>query len=307
MGFEERTLGRTGLRVSPIGIGCGFGITGPDVRYAFDRGINYFFFSSDLHHFAYRPSVDGIRSLCGSQSSVREKVVLATVSYVGDPEKLPGVLCDQFHELGVDYIDVFHWGWITEASDGAALFGAVSRVMDGGEDVDAMRKLLHLKATAEEVGVDLKKRGLVRHVGASFHSRAQAAKCLDGPCEVMMLRYNVSHRGAEQDVFPLLTGDQTCDPGIVVFNSAHEGEKYFHQRIEGYPQEYPVPSVPDCYRFALTNPAVDLVLTGVKNRAEVDAALSAVEAGPLTERQMDFMGKYGLIHANKAKIRTPKP
>ena len=105
-GFSARVLGRTGLRVSPLGIGGG--IRSRDLLYAFDRGINYFFYSSDLHHHFYRSSARAIRQLCGSGSRVREQVVLATVSYVNDPEKLFAVLWDQFAELGVDYVDVFY-------------------------------------------------------------------------------------------------------------------------------------------------------------------------------------------------------
>src|SRR5690242_12315537 len=104
--FAMRQLGKTDLQVSPLGIGGGNGISSPDLLYAFDRGVNYIFFSSDLHHFSYRQSVDAIRTLCKQGSAVREKVVLATVSYLNDPEKLPAILSDQFGELGIEYIDV---------------------------------------------------------------------------------------------------------------------------------------------------------------------------------------------------------
>lgn len=115
--FSQRWLGKTNLPVSPLGIGGGTGISSQDLLFAFEQGINYFFYSSDLHHFAYHRSAEALRTLCGRGSAVPEQVILATVSYVNHPGNLPSILLDQFTELGVDYIDVFHWGWITDDAD----------------------------------------------------------------------------------------------------------------------------------------------------------------------------------------------
>ena len=304
-GFSRRTLGRTGLEVSPIGIGGGSMISSEDLLYAFERGVNYYFFSSDMHHFFYRRSVDALRSLCGRGSAVREKVVLATVSYVNDPEKIPGVLVDQFTELDIDYIDVFHWGWITDSSDCASLFEASASLKQDGEMAEWLRSMF---PRAAEVNEELRRRGLVRFVGASFHSRAAARRSIGSPLDVLMLRYNVAHLGAEADVFPGLSGDKRKDPGIVAFNVGHEGPRYLHTAPPNYPPGYPVPTIPDCYRFALSNPFVDVVLTGVKDRAELDAALASLEKGPLSERELRFMRKYGTLFSNEAaRVRVPEP
>lgn len=68
-----RKLGRTDLTVSCLGLGGGGGISSEDTLYAFDRGINYFFYSSDLHHFLYSSMSGSLRQLCGRGSSVRAK------------------------------------------------------------------------------------------------------------------------------------------------------------------------------------------------------------------------------------------
>lgn len=121
-----RKLGRTDLTVSCLGLGGGGHISSDDTLYAFDQGINYFFYSSDLHHFLYSSMAGALRQLCGRGSSVREKVVLATVTYVlKSPESVLATLLDQFIELGIDYIDVFFWGWIG-SNDGAALQDCLS-------------------------------------------------------------------------------------------------------------------------------------------------------------------------------------
>jgi aryl-alcohol dehydrogenase-like predicted oxidoreductase len=298
--FARRRLGRTGLSVSPLGIGGGSQISSRDLLYAFDRGVNYFFFSSDLHHFAYRSSVDAIRELCGSGSTRREQVVLTTVSYVNDPEKIIGVLYDQFTELGVDYIDIFQWGWVTERSDCRALFEAAGQLKTEGALAKQLRFIIQDRERLREVNQELLERGLVRHVGASFHSRGLARQWMP-KLDVLMLRYNLSHPGVETDIFPYLSGDKERDPGIVAFNTAHEGIFFFHQRPAWCP-DGPIPSVGDCYRFALSNAHVDLVLTGVKDRAELDAALAAIEKGPLSPEEMATFRRYGLALSQHARL-----
>lgn len=74
-----RKLGRTDLTVSCLGLGGGGSISSEDTLYAFDQGINYFFYSSDLHHYIYSSMAGALRQMCGRGSLVREKVVLATV------------------------------------------------------------------------------------------------------------------------------------------------------------------------------------------------------------------------------------
>lgn len=283
---------------SPIGIGGGNGISSDDVLYAFERGINYFFFSSDLHHFSYRQSVDALKKLCGRGSSQREQVILATVSYVNDPEKLPAVIFDQLAELGVDYIDVFHWGWITDASVGDGLYKSSAQLKDGGALTRAFRAM---QQQAQNVNRELLDRGIVRHIGASFHSR-RAAQAGISMLDVLMLRYNIAHPGVETDVFPYLTGDKEQDPGIVVFNTGHAGQAFFHRPPANYPAHLYVPGVPDCYRFALSNPAVDVVLTGMTNRDEIDQALATLEQGPLSAEETEFMREYGSLFRHKPLV-----
>lgn len=53
-----------------------------------------------------------LRQMCGRGSLKREKVVLATVTYIKNPEMAMAALLDQFVDLNIDYIDVFFWGWI---------------------------------------------------------------------------------------------------------------------------------------------------------------------------------------------------
>ncbi|NWJ45517.1 MAG: aldo/keto reductase [Chloroflexi bacterium] len=288
-GFSTRTLGKTGLKVSPLGIGGGSGISSEDVLYAFERGVNYFFFSSDLHHHSYRNSAEALRKLCQKGSAVRDKVVLATVSYINNPEKLIGILIDQFIELEIDYIDVFHWGWVNEKDASAELFKSVQDLKEEG---DFNRFFREQFGVMEEVNQELLNRGLVRYVGASFHSRVLARQWMS-ELDVLMLRYNLAHLGVEVGIFPLLPQDKTQRPGTVVFNVGHEGQRLISMPPPGLSPDSYVPSLPDCYRYALTNPSVDVVLTGVQNRTQLDEALAAMEKGALSPTECEQLRDYG--------------
>ena len=54
-----------------------------------------------------------------------------------------------------------------------------------------------------------------------------------------------------------------------------------------------IPSAGDCYRFNLTNPAVDLCLTGPRSASDLAAALDALDKGPMTPEEMDWMRRVG--------------
>lgn len=291
-GFSMRQLGKTGLRVSPLGIGGGGGISAQDLLFAFEHGINYFFFSSDLHHFAYQRSVEGLKKLVARGSSVRDQVVLATVTYLNHPEKLPSILIDQFAELDIDYIDVFRWGWVTDETDMLPLLKKSHR-LKGGDNI-YIRGIRQMQEQASEINAELLRRGLVRYVGASFHSRRAACIWMKN-LDVLMLRCNPVHRGVEQDIVPFLSGEKARDPGIVAFKTAFLGDTLTPGTPSALNKDWP--SIPDRYRFALTNPWIDVVLTGPANRVQVKQALDALEHGPLNPEEYAEMKRYGELLA----------
>ena len=58
------------------------------------------------------------------------------------------------------------------------------------------------------------------------------------------------------------------------------------------PGETPPPAR-DCYRFALSHPAVGLTLCGPANREQMQEALRALDAGPLDPDEMARMQRIG--------------
>ena len=49
----------------------------------------------------------------------------------------------------------------------------------------------------------------------------------------------------------------------------------------------------DCYRFCLTSPHIDVVLSAPKTAAQVRENLAALEKGPLSDDEMTWMRDLG--------------
>lgn len=295
-----RKLGRTDLTVSCLGLGGGGHISSEDTLYAFDRGINYLFYSSDLHQYMYSSMRFALRKLCGRGSSVRDSVVLATVTYIiRTPDTVTTYLFDQFVDLGIDYIDVFFWGWIDE--DNVNAFNkciSASNDIRGSNSV-AQRNVERMFGISER----LKKMGAVRYIGASFHDHDLAQQWLNSPLlDVVMVRHNVAHRSGQKKVFAHLDANDPHRPGIVTFKSAGMSSALWHPPV-GLPSGCWQPSVPDLYRYSLSQNSVDVALAGWENRAQVDAAIEGVQKGKLTPEEIEYLNLYGDLHRNRVNIQ----
>jgi predicted aldo/keto reductase-like oxidoreductase len=294
-----RKLGRTDLTTSCIGLGGGGSISSEDTIYAFDKGINYFFYSSDLHHYIYSPMAGALRQLCGRGSSVREKVVLATVTYIKSPEMALAALLDQFVELGIDYIDVLFWGWIG-SNDGGVLQDCLQLAPDlKGPNSVYQRTIERLFGTSER----LKKMGAVRYIGASFHDVQLAQQWSNSPLlDVVMVRHNVAHRSAQKHLFNQLNVQDPKRPGIVTFKSTGSHSGLLWDPPVDLPEKCWRPSVPDLYRYSLTQNCVDVCLTGLTRREEVDAVIDGVKKGKLSQNEVEYLNLYGDLHRRKLTI-----
>jgi aryl-alcohol dehydrogenase-like predicted oxidoreductase len=299
-----RPLGRTDLTVSCLGIGGGGAISSEDTLYAFDRGINYFFYSSDLHHFLYRSMAGALRQLCGRGSAVRDKVVLATVTYIKNPEVALSALFDQFHELGIDYIDILFWGWIGRRDESA--FNECLNLSPDlrGPNTVYQRTLEKMMGASER----LKKMGAVRYIGASFHDLDLANQWLDSPLlDVVMVRHNAAHRSAQRQVFNCLDAENPQRPGVSTFKSTGSHSGVLWDAPASLPAGCWIPTVPDLYRYSLSQNCVDVCLTGMRSRQEIDEAIAAIPQGKLTPTELDYLDLYGDLHRDRVNIADISP
>jgi aryl-alcohol dehydrogenase-like predicted oxidoreductase len=131
---------------------------------------------------------------------------------------------------------------------------------------------------------------LIRQIGISTHHRPLVAGLSADPdVGIVHVRYNAAHPGAEREVFPLLSANGKR-PGMVAFTATSWGQLLNPKRV---PPGERVPTAADCYRFVLSNPAVDVCMTGPANEAQAAEALRAIELGPLSPEELAWMRRVG--------------
>jgi aryl-alcohol dehydrogenase-like predicted oxidoreductase len=103
------------------------------------------------------------------------------------------------------------------------------------------------------------------------------------------VRYNAVHTGAEREVFPHLPAERNR-PGMVAFTATSWRQLLDPQRV---PSGEKVPTAVDCYRFVLSNPAVDVCMTGPSTEEQAAEALKALDLGPMSEAELAWMRRVG--------------
>ena len=154
----------------------------------------------------------------------------------------------------------------------------------------------------------LKRMGAVRYIGASFHDLNLAQQWLHSPLlDVVMVRHNVAHRSAQSQVFNQLDDQDSSRPGIVTFKSTGSHTGSLWDAPLGLPKACWRPTVPDLYRYSLSQNCVDVCLTGLTRREEVDAAIKGIQQGKLTTAELDYLNLYGDLHRNKLRLQEVSP
>jgi aryl-alcohol dehydrogenase-like predicted oxidoreductase len=256
MAFQDyRTFGRTGLEVSRMGIAGGYGLSTPGVLRAFHEfGVNYFYWVSR------KPGMRAaLRELARTE---REKLVIAAQSYTRSGFFLQRSLEKALSELGTDYLDIFFLGWFNQMPRSGLLDRALR----------------------------MKEEGKFRFLGVTGHNRkfhGELAHREGGPFDVLQVRYNAAHRGAETEVFEGLPEGR---PGISTYTATRWGKLLRAKNMP--PGEAPMTAA-DCYRFALSHPAVDTCLAGPRDEAQMLQGLKALSLGPLDATELERARRIG--------------
>jgi aryl-alcohol dehydrogenase-like predicted oxidoreductase len=90
--------------------------------------------------------------------------------------------------------------------------------------------------------------------------------------DMLMIRYNAAHRGAEQDIFPTTVGRSMP---VVTYTGLR-----WRALLAPTPDDPPgfrPPSAADCYRFCLAHPAVSVALMAPGNRSQLEENLRLLE------------------------------
>jgi len=255
--FTRATLGSTGIRVHRLGLSASYRPGVRCVHRALDAGVNFFF--------GYGLDTQLLRVLRELPASERERYVVATGAYnLGVTHTdLRKTLESRLRQLRTDYIDVF------------MLLGVL--------------KPRHFPERVREQMYRLREEGKVRAVAISCHDRRFVGElAAEGALDVVMMRYNAAHRGAEEQIFPFL---KQHDPGVVSYTATRWGALL--RRPRGWPRDARRPTAGMCYRFVLSNPHVHVCLTAPTSVEQLEENLTALEAGPLDEEELGFLRTYG--------------
>jgi aryl-alcohol dehydrogenase-like predicted oxidoreductase len=153
-----------------------------------------------------------------------------------------------------------------------------------------------------EASRKLKERGLARFLAVSTHTRNRVPAFASGPdFDVVHLRFNAAHPGAEKDIFPHLP--RQGRPGLVAFTATSWGQLVgkpaFLRPGRPLPSGEQVSTGAGCYRFVLTRPEVDVCVAGPANAEQMDQAMEALRLGPMTEDELAWMRRVGKAVAGK--------
>ena len=159
--LDYRTLGRTGLKVTTVGMGCMITSDPSVITRAADLGINYFDSARGYSH------GNNERMVAAALGARRKQVIISTKSHAPNKEEMQKHLDTSLRELNTDYIDIWY---------------------------------LHGKNSPDEIPDDMievqqlaKKQGKVRFTGVSTHGGQQQLlpwMAKKGLFDVVLAAYN---------------------------------------------------------------------------------------------------------------------
>ncbi|MBI2504116.1 MAG: aldo/keto reductase [Candidatus Latescibacteria bacterium] len=249
-------LGRTGLKVTRLGIGGAYCETPEGYRAALDCGVNYV----DTAR-AYREGKDEEvigRALQGR----RHQLVLATKTAQRDAAGARQDLETSLRLLQTDYLDVWQIHHLNTQEEREKTLGP-------GGAMEAVEKA--------------RKEGLVRFVGVTGHDWVQIqAAVATGLFDTVLCWYNCAMKEPEQTVLPEAQKQNT---GVVIMNASRNTKLFGGEDA---------PARERFYRYVLSHPAVHLTVMGLRD-VEVFRQISQALAGSLaiSPREKAELETYG--------------
>ncbi|MFC1660554.1 aldo/keto reductase [Gemmatimonadota bacterium] len=263
--FTHTTLPVINKQVLRLGVAGNYGLDGNDIAHAASRGVNYWVWSPHM-----KKVTPALKELLAAG---RDRHVVAAFGIAYTAGMVRRQVRKSLKLLGSDHIDAYLLSW----------YGKMSFY------TDSIQRTLQ----------DLKQEGKVLALGTSIHDRQRAGElAADSILDLLMIRYNAKHPGAEQDIFPHL---HHRDPAVICYTAT--SWRQLLKPLKGiemppWPGDAagnapPPLDASHCYRFCLGNPHVHVTLTGPKTREQLDANLDVLEQGPLSAEEEQWVRDYG--------------
>jgi predicted aldo/keto reductase-like oxidoreductase len=236
------------------------GLTADDVQHAVASGVNFL-------NWCGMP--DGLSAFIAGLGERRSQIAVSVQFEARTAAEAKREFEHILAQLRTDFIDVLTFYYVEEPEEWRQIIGP------GGA--------LEFCAAAQ-------RDGRIRLIGVTSHQRRLAAEmAASGLLDLLMIRYNAAHRGAEGEIFPVTT--QHGLP-VVVYTCLRWGALL--RATPDDPPGFIVPPAPAWYRFALQHPAVAVALMAPENRAELDEDLQVLrQAEPLSAEEYACLAAHG--------------
>jgi len=273
-----RTLGRTGLKVTPLAFGCMTTADPSVITRAADLGINHFDTARGYQN------GNNERMVGAALKGVRQKVILSSKSPARTKAELLSDLDTSLRELGTDYLDVWY---------------------------------LHMKNEPEQVAEELleaqrlaKQSGKIRFAGVSTHfnmDKVLAHLATLGETDVALTTYNFAMRSVDAamnaspdapktDMTEAIRSARKAGLGIVAMKvmaggvgRVQRGDRLYGANPQALGQRLAQPGVPvAAIKWALRNESVDTAVVCMTSHEQLDENLRAMTE-PYTERDEELL------------------
>ncbi len=319
--MEMRTFGRTGLRVSILGFGCG-AVGGLMVRgtpedqeravaRALEAGVNYFDTAAMYGNGESEKNLGRVLAKLKPDVVVGTKVRIPSADFGRIGAAVAESLEASLKRMGREQVDIFH------------LHNAIT-TNGGGESISAKTVLEQVVPAFEKQ----RQQGKTRFLGiTAVGDTAALHQVIDARAfDSAQVSYNMLNPSAgaalpagypAQDYGRMFDHTQAAGVGIVgirvLAGGALSGEAERHpiaspppdpigsahsydadlrraRRLLPLVQQGHVGSLPEAaVRFAITHPAMGTILVGMATLAEFEQALAAVNKGPLPQAALDSL------------------
>jgi aryl-alcohol dehydrogenase-like predicted oxidoreductase len=303
--MEQKILGRTGLKVSQLGLGGLFvsKVGGPfedakaAVHCALQRGINYI---DTAPGYADSEAVLG-RILCEVPQPLILSTKLGGRPKPFDPRSRDCLLAsvdESLRLLGRKHIDIL-----------------MIHEPDRSNQYDWWTDLDRFHGPVLEVLAELNSKGVISYIGIGGTTAYELPRIIEtGRFDVVLTAFNYSllWREAEIEVLPLA---KKHNLGIVIGSPLQQGAlaRRYDEAVNGgapwlslprrrqfqalyrFLDEISIPIAELAMRFVISNPDISCVLTGARSAAEVEANIAAVENGPLSREILSRLNEIAAM------------
>lgn len=303
--MKYRTLGRTGIRVSEVGLGSEAFVNQNEAfaqalfDTALEAGINFFDLYNPEPYIRdnFGKAMEGRREQFVIQAHLCSAWIDGQYKRTRDMETVKAAYDDLFRRLRITYVDVGMIHYVDEQTDFDAVFN--------GPVIAYARKL--------------RDAGKIRHIGMSTHNPRIAIQAVkSGEIDVIMFSVNPAYDilPPNEDVNTLFEKETYETPDVLSSTDPERLALYSLCESEGVALTVMKPygggalldagespfgvamTAAQCLHYCLTRPAVASVLAGAHTREEL---LEAAAYSELPEAEKDFASLLGSTPAHRFK------